>query len=81
MKNMNEKMIDNLLKQSELLLEKSILLSEDVKTKAGENTRMLLENEKNRDEIMDKILKESEQIRKNSAQVLSNIIQIQDLNK
>ena len=81
MKSVNEKMIDNLLKQSELLLEKSILISEDIKTKAGADTRMLLENEKNRDEIMDKILKESEQIRKNSAQVLSNIIQIQDMNE
>ncbi|EJU21568.1 hypothetical protein HMPREF1143_0199 [Peptoanaerobacter stomatis] len=79
MKNVNERMIDNLLKQSKLLLEKSILLGEDIKTKAGADTRMLLENEKNRDEIMDKILKESEQIRKNSTQVLSNVIQIQEL--
>lgn len=32
MKDVNKKLIDNLLKQSEILLDKTILLSEDIKT-------------------------------------------------
>ena len=82
MEDVNKKFIDNLLKQSEILLEKTILLSEDIKTEAGKDTRERLKNgdAKDRKEIMDEIIKESEQIRKNSTQVLNNIIQIQELN-
>lgn len=83
MGNINKDLIYNLLKHSELLLEKTILLSEDIKTVNGEDTRLRLGlcNEDERNEIMDKIIKEWEQIRLNSATVLTNIIQIQDLNK
>lgn len=82
MKDVNKKMIDNLLKQSECLLEKTILLSESIKTEAGDDTRLRLSGASydERREIIEDILKESEQIRKNSTQVLNNIIQIQDLN-
>ena len=82
MEDVNKKFIDNLLKQSEILLEKTILLSEDIKTEAGKDTRERLKNgdAKDRKEIMDELIKESEQIRKNSTQVLNNIIQIQELN-
>lgn len=80
MEDVNKKLIDNLLRQSEILLEKTILLSEDIKTRIGYDTRERLRNGEDRKEIMDELIKESEQIRKNSAQVLSNIIQIQELN-
>ncbi len=81
MENVNKKLIDNLLWQSELLLEKTILLSEDIKTRDGYDTRERLRNGEDRKEIMDELIKESEQIIKNSGQVLSNIIQIQELNE
>ena len=82
MEDVNKKLIDNLLRQSEILLEKTILLSEDIKTEAGKDTRERLKNgdAEDRKEIMDELIKESEQIRKNSTQVLNNIIQIQELN-
>ena len=82
MKDVNKKMIDNLLKQSECLLEKTILLSESIKTEAGDDTRLKLNSAsyEGKMEIIENILKESAQIRKNSTQVLNNIIQIQDLN-
>jgi len=80
MKDVNKKLIDNLLKQSEILLDKTILLSEDIKTEVGKDTRERLRNGEDRKDIMDELIKESEQIIKNSAQVLSNIIQIQELN-
>nr|DAU32314.1 MAG TPA: hypothetical protein [Caudoviricetes sp.] len=83
MEEVNKKLIDNLLKQSEILLEKTILLSDDIKTEAGKDTRERLKNgdAEDRKEIMDELIKESEQIIKNSGQVLNNIIQIQELNK
>ena len=81
MKDVNKKLIDNLLKQSEILLDKTILLSEDIKTEVGKDTRERLRNGEDRKEIMDELIKESEQIRINSAQVLANIIQIQELNE
>lgn len=81
MEDVNKKFIDNLLKQSEILLEKTILLSEDIKTRTGYDTRERLRNGEDRKEIMDELIKESEQIRINSAQVLANIIQIQELNE
>lgn len=81
MEDVNKKFIHNLLKQSEILLEKTILLSEDIKTRAGYDTRERLRNGEDRKEIMDELIKESEQIRINSAQVLVNIIQIQELNE
>ena len=81
MKDIKSTLIDNMLKQSEILLEKTILLSEDIKTRAGYDTRERLRNSGDRKEIMDELIKESEQIIKNSAQVLSNIIQIQELNE
>ena len=81
MENVNKKLIDNLLWQSELLMEKTILLSEDIKTRDGYDTRERLRNGEDRKEIMDELIKESEQIIKNSGQVLSNIIQIQELNE
>ena len=83
MEDVNKKLIDNLLKQSEILLEKTMLLSEDIKTEAGKDTRERLKNgdAEDRKEIMDELIKESEQIRINSAQVLANIIQIQELNE
>ena len=82
MEDVNKKLIDNLLKQSEILLEKTMLLSEDIKTEAGKDTRERLKNGdvEDRKEIMNELIKESEQIRINSAQVLANIIQIQELN-
>lgn len=80
MEDVNKKLIDNLLKQSEILLDKTILLSEDIKTEVGKDTRERLRNSEDRKDIMDELIKESEQIIKNSAQVLSNIIQIQELN-
>lgn len=82
MKDVNKKMIDNLLKHSELLLKKTILLSEDIKTEMGDDTRLRLNSAsyEQRREIIENIVKESEQIRKNSAQVLNILIQIQDLN-
>ena len=82
MKDVNKKMIDNLLKQSDCSLEKTILLSESIKTEAGDDTRLKLNSAsyEEKREIIEDILKESEQIRKNSTQVLNNIIQIQDLN-
>lgn len=80
MEDVNKKFIDNLLKQSEILLEKTILLSEDIKTEAGKDTRKRLRNGDDREKVINGLIKESEQIRKNSAQVLSNIIQIQELN-
>ena len=80
MEDVNKKLIDNLLKQSEILLDKKILLSEDIKTEVGKDTRERLRNSEDRKDIMDELIKESEQIIKNSAQVLSNIIQIQELN-
>ena len=83
MEDVNKKLIDNLLKQSEILLEKTMLLSGDIKTEAGKDTRERLKNgdAEDRKEIMDELIKESEQIRINSAQVLANIIQIQELNE
>ena len=81
MKDVNKKLIDNLLKQSEILLDKTILLSDDIKTEVGKDTRERLRNGEDRKEIMDELIKESEQIRINSAQVLANIIQIQELNE
>ena len=80
MEEVNKKLIDNLLKQSEILLEKTILLSEDIKTELGKDTRKRLRNGDDREKVINGLIKESEQIRKNSAQVLSNIIQIQELN-
>mgnify|MGYP003362065101 CR=1 FL=1 len=82
MEDVNKKLIDNLLKQSEILLKKTMLLSEDIKTEAGKDTRERLKNGdvEDRKKIMDELIKESEQIIKNSAQVLNNIIQIQELN-
>ena len=81
MKDIKSKLIDNLLKQSEILLEKTILLSEDIKTRAGYDTRERLRNGEDRKEIMDELIKESEQIRINSTQVLSIIIQIQEMDE
>lgn len=81
MEDVNKKLINNLLWQSELLLEKTILLSEDIKTRAGYDTRERLRNGEDRKEIMDELIKESEQIRINSTQVLSIIIQIQEMDK
>lgn len=80
MEDVNKKFIHNLLKQSEILLEKTILLSEDIKTELGKDTRKRLRNGDDREKVINGLIKESEQIRKNSAQVLSNIIQIQELN-
>jgi len=82
MEDVNKKLIDNLLKQSEILLKKTMLLSEDIKTEAGKDTRERLKNGdvEDRKKIMDELIKKSEQIIKNSAQVLNNIIQIQELN-
>ena len=80
MEDVNKKFIDNLLKQSEILLEKTILLSEDIKTEAGKDTRKRLRNGDDREKVINGLIKESEQIRKNSTQVLNNIIQIQELN-
>ena len=80
MEDVNKKLIDNLLKQSEILLEKTILLSEDIKTELGKDTRKRLRNGDDREKVINGLIKESEQIIKNSAQVLNNIIQIQELN-
>ena len=80
MEDVNKKFIDNLLKQSEILLEKTILLSEDIKTEVGKDTRKRLRNGDDREKVINGLIKESEQIIKNSAQVLNNIIQIQELN-
>lgn len=82
-KDIKREMVNNLLKQSELLLEKSVLLGESIKTRAGEDTRLRLERASDceRQEVMEGILKESEEIRKNSAQVLSNVIQILDMSE
>lgn len=80
--NINQELIQNLLEQSRILLEKSLLLSENVKTVSGEDTRLLISNVgSSKEKIMQKILKESEQIRKNSAQVLSNVLQILDMSE
>lgn len=76
----NEKLIDNMLKQSMLLLEKSMLLAEDVKINKGQDIRGAIENKKDTDKIIDELIKESEQIRKNSAQVLSIVSEIIELN-
>lgn len=82
MDKINKIMIKNLLKHNKILLEKTILLSEDLKIKGGEDRKSRLNkaNDYERNEIVNEILKESEQIRKNSATVLSNIIQILELN-
>ena len=80
MEDVNKKLIDNLLKQSEILLDKTILLSEDIKTEVGKDTRKRLRNGDDREKVINGLIKESEQIIKNSAQVLNNIIQIQELN-
>ena len=76
----NEKLIDNMLKQSILLLEKSMLLAEDVKINKGQDIRGAIENKQDTDNIIDELIKESEQIRKNSAQVLSIVSKIIQLN-
>ena len=76
----NEKLIDNMLKQSILLLEKSMLLAEDVKINKGQDIRGAIENKQDTDNIIDELIKESEQIRKNSAQVLSIVSKIIELN-
>ena len=76
----NEKLIDNMLKQSMLLLEKSMLLAEDVKINKGQDIRGAIENKKDTDKIIDELIKESEQIRKNSSQVLSIVSKIIELN-
>ena len=76
----NEKLIDNLLIQSSLLLEKSMLLAEDVKINKGQDIRGAIENKQDTDNIIDELIKESEQIRKNSAQVLSIVSEIIELN-
>ena len=76
----NEKLIDNMLKQSMLLLEKSMLLAEDVKINKGQDIRGAIENKKDTDKIIDELIKESEQIRKNSSQVLSIVSKILELN-
>ncbi|TRW26276.1 hypothetical protein FL857_06105 [Criibacterium bergeronii] len=77
-------LVNNLLEQSRVLLEKSILLSEAVKTLAGDDTRILMSNVgsiEEKEKLVEQILKESEQIRKNSAQVLANVIQILDMSE
>lgn len=81
MEEINKNIIENLLKHNQILLEKTILLSEDLITKGGEDRRLKLNisNYEERQKIINDILKESEQIRKNSATVLSNIIQILEL--
>ena len=76
----NEKLIDNLLIQSSLLLEKSMLLAEDVKINKRQDIRGAIENKQDTDNIIDELIKESEQIRKNSAQVLSIVSEIIELN-
>lgn len=76
----NEKLIDNMLKQSILLLEKSMLLAEDVKINKGQDIRGAIENKQDTDNIIDELIKESEQIRKNSSQVLSIVSKIIELN-
>lgn len=76
----NEKLIDNMLKQSMLLLEKSMLLAEDVKINKGQDIRGAIGNKQDTDNIIDELIKESEQIRKNSAQVLSIVSEIIELN-
>ncbi|MBF1051339.1 MAG: hypothetical protein HXL16_03945 [Peptostreptococcaceae bacterium] len=76
----NENLIDNLLIQSSLLLEKSMLLAEDVKINKGQDIRGAIENKKDTDKIIDELIKESEQIRKNSSQVLSIVSKILELN-
>ena len=76
----NEKLIDNMLKQSILLLEKSMLLAEDVKINKGQDIRGAIENKQDTDNIIDELIKESEQIRKNSSQVLSIASTIIELN-
>ena len=80
MKNINSALIDNMLKQSILLLEKSMLLAEDVKINKGQDIRGDIGNKKDTDKIIDELIKESEQIRKNSAQVLSIVSKIIELN-
>lgn len=80
MKNINSTLIDNMLKQSMLLLEKSMLLAEDVKINKGQDIRGSIENKKDTDKIIDELIKESEQIRKNSSQVLSIASTIIELN-
>lgn len=80
MKNINSALIDNMLKQSMLLLEKSMLLAEDVKINKGQDIRGVIENKKDTDKIIDELIKESEQIRKNSSQVLSIVSTIIELN-
>jgi hypothetical protein len=76
----NEKLIDNMLKQSMLLLEKSMLLAEDVKINKGQDIRGAIGNKQDTDKIIDELIKESEQIRKNSSQVLSIVSKITELN-
>ena len=76
----NENLIDNLLIQSSLLLEKSMLLAEDVKINKRQDIRGAIENKQDTDNIIDELIKESEQIRKNSAQVLSIVSEIIELN-
>jgi len=76
----NENLIDNLLIQSSLLLEKSMLLAEDVKINKGHDIRGAIENKQDTDKIIDELIKESEQIRKNSSQVLSIVSKILELN-
>lgn len=80
MKNINSALIDNMLKQSILLLEKSMLLAEDVKINKGQDIRGAIENKQDTDNIIDELIKESEQIRKNSSQVLSIASTIIELN-
>ena len=80
MKNINSALIDNMLKQSMLLLEKSMLLAEDVKINKGQDIRGAIENKQDTDNIIDELIKESEQIRKNSSQVLSIASTIIELN-
>lgn len=77
-------LVNNLLEQSRILLEKTILLSENAKTLAGDDTRILMSNVgsiEKKEKLVEQILKESEQIRKNSAQVLANVIQILDMSE
>lgn len=76
----NEKLIDNMLKRSILLLEKSMLLAEVVKINKGQDIRGDIGNKKDTDKIIDELIKESEQIRKNSSQVLSIVSKIIELN-
>lgn len=81
---MENEIIKNLLKQSEILLKESVKLSEDIKDVIDMNKTLKMSNierDRGKDEIMRKILKESEEIRKISAQVLSGSAQISEISE